>query len=343
MRNATITRRTIRSSAHDVGNAVPDAALGTDANMRVAIEATLIAWEMFDRGEVERDEVPDIAGSIMERVRTQATRDARSAHTWFRNGETRGDTDTSLRSVPDGYTRVKAETKPERSNTGTTINRVTRHGRGYVGGATRADHTPALSMSPAYLQHALETVPRTAMGHSDAISLTRLAAVAYPDLPRLIGGDVITYQEFGTWDAVLAASGYRARLRIGHAVPRAAESADLAPTELLAASHDPAYAWRGHRHVLRPTTARETRKMNARPIDQAFVIPAGEVLGDALAGLAASVTAPYRATWSYRGLSGAITVTGTDRVRIAVSGLSAARITVRTQRGLRDAVDRVTA
>lgn len=331
--------------------------------------------------------VTDVARSIVDRVALESERAPRRAHTFWHGDRVDGDRDP-VTPAPEHYRRVVADTVTERTNSGVTVARVTVHGRGYVGGDVHAAPSPALAMSSARLAHAIDTAPRTAMGHVDGIALARLTAAAYPDIPAMIGGDVLTWHERPTYDDTMARQtlrGWPVRYRLptvhprnGETVPDVTAGPDTAPYLLAPAdtgtvdrrtvpaivdrddtgrvvavrpSHTivttgpTRHAWRGHRLAERPDTVRATRARRARRVDAAFTVPESAVLADVLAGIAATAeTAPYRATWTHRGESGAVTVSGTaDRPRYSVTGLPRPVRNYLTPRGLRTAVERATA
>lgn len=294
-----------------------------------------LATEYADRGEIDRGEIDDVSRSLGYRVMSYAQRARSHGHTRFHGYRTAGDADP-MRGAPDGYTRVQAATRPERSNSGRTVNVVTRHGRAYAGGLTRAEHSPALTMTPAHLEHALLTAPRTANGMVDAVALTALTDVAYPDLPRLVGADVIAFEEHA--QAVDISGSRRVTTRLAKAKPvawplvltveavtlRAGERKRLQAHEVHAPSLRPGFIWLGHRHVTRSATVRAQRAAKAKPVDATVTAADVAALADELATALRDATAvPYRVAWSTpAGESGALTVSGTiDRPRLAVSGL----------------------
>lgn len=335
------------------------------------------ARDMVDRAHVDYGvdaadigTVIDVARSLVDRIAQEATRAVRRpyiADTFT------GDSPDDVSPAPDHYDRVKADTVQERSNRGVTVKRVTVHGRGYVGGSTSARdatwHGPtvphAATMSAAALAHAIDTAPRTALGHVDGVALARLTAVAFPDVPDMLGGDVLTWHERPTYDETLAATprrGWPTRYRLPTVRARSGESTpdratvvlanagdvpewrDATVSALLAPSHRADMAWRGHVLAARPDTVRQRRAERARRTDDVVTVPDGAVLADVLAGVAAAAPcAPYRVQWSHRGRVGFVTVTGTDRrPRYSVTGLPVAVRGQRSPRGIRAAVSRAT-
>jgi hypothetical protein len=309
--------------------------------------------------------VTDVALSIADRVARADTIAARADHSRWHGNVTTGDPSPAA-PAPDPFERVRADTVRETSNRGVTVDRVTVHGRAMVGGDTVAAPSPALTMSPDRLAYAIDTAPRTALGHVDAIALARLTAVAYPDVPDMLGGDVLTWHERPTFDDTLARQarrGWPTRYRLPTVRPRADERADMVPRDtavdwlggdvpdwspatvarLLAPSADPSHAWRGHVLHERPATVHATRSAPRR-VDERVTVPDGAALGDALAAVVAHVPrgAAYTAVWSHRGTVGTVTVSG-DRPRFSVTGLPSPVRGYRTARGMARAVDRLTA
>lgn len=289
----------------------------------------------------------DDARVLGYRILSMADRAPRALHTWFHADRTTGDTDQH-QGAPDGYDRVKAITRTVRSRKGVTYQDVVMHGRGYVqGSAERRSatfHGPTLpgrcTMSARALQHAIETAPRAVNG-TDAVSLARLADVAYPDVPRLIGADVLSFAEFGTWDPDRARTprkGPGTRYRLPTVRARSGEIRE--PFELLAPAADPDHVWIGHRHVRRSITVRAERAKRAKRTDLAVVVPAGLPLADGLAAAVCEVPrVPYRVTWERDDMRGTVTVTGSaDRKRFSVTGLPVAVRNLRTVEGLRRAI-----
>jgi len=300
------------------------------------------------------DDIEDTARVIAYRIMSRADRERRAVHTWWHGNVTRGDAD-DMAPAPDHHERVRAATRTTRTNRGATVDMVTRHGRAYVGGSTTARdpywHGPtvphACAMSAPALAYAIDTAPRTANGMVDAVSLARLTDIAYPDVPRLIGADVLSFEEFGAWDETRARTprrGHGTRYRLQTIRPRAGELARARAGELLAPAADPDHVWIGHRREPRSTTVRAARAAQRRAVDDAVIVPDGAVLADVLAGIAASVPRfPYRVTWSHRGESGAITATGSERrPRYAVSGIAPTAVRGRTAAGIRAAITRAT-
>ena len=320
-----------------------------------ALAGELLARAMADGATVATvGSVADIALSIHGRIATERERLARRAHTGWHGGRTTGET-APVSPAPDGYTRVRAQVRTERTNKGATVARVTVHGRAYVGGSFMAQPSPALAMSPERLAYAIETAPATALGHRDAVSLARLTGAAYPDIPDLIGGDVIAWTEYGSGDAMRAydASGrpraprtaWPTRYRLPTVRIRKGEQSQARTGELLAPCDDAgATVWLGHRRIARAETVRDARAQRARRIDDAVNIPKGARLPETLAMLGATAPAPYRLTWAHRGLSGAVTVaTVKGAPSISVSGLPRKVNGYRTRRGLERAIARAIA
>lgn len=366
-----------------------------------AAEIMTTARDLVERAALDLDvdqvgadlDVMTTALAIADRIVDRVARGHRARHTWWHGDRTRGDTD-QVAPAPDPYTRVRATTRQERSNRGVTIARVTVHGRAMVGGDTvRRDptwHGPTLpgrcTMTADRLAHAIDTAPRTALGHVDGIALARLTAVAFPDVPDLVGGDVLTWHTAPNGDpdrgddstrARRAGRTWPTRYRLATVRPRKGEtstaSALLAPADhgapirryALAVTirddrdrvieYRPArvivhrapssHAWRGHDLVARPDTVRDRRTRTRRAADDAVTVPESADLGETLAAVARMVPrVPYRVTWSHRGMSGAVTVSGSaDRRRYAVSGLPRDVRGYLTAEGMGAAVDRVTA
>lgn len=302
------------------------------------------AAELADRGDIERDDIEDTARLIGYRVLTAADRLARAPHTWWHADRVSGDADTAA-PPPDRHTRVRAETRQVRTRRGVSVNMVTVHGRAYVGGSTRGLPSAACSMSAAALAHAIDTAPWTDNGMSDAVSLTRLTDIAYPDIPRLIGGDVLAFHEHAAYDETRAATpirGWHTRYRLPTIRPRSGELARAACGELLAPHTDPARVWIGHRLVDRSATVRDQRATRARANDDSVTIRTADDLAAVLTALADTVPrVPYRIAWTYGDQRGVLAVSGSDRrTRYAVSGLPVAVSGHRTAAALGRAVAR---
>ena len=301
----------------------------------------------------------DMARVLAYRVMSTADRLAREPHTWWHGGATTGDTDP-VAPAPDPYARVKSDTRPTRTRKGETVDMVKRHGRSYVVGSTVGRPSAACTMSVGALAYALETAPATVGNGRDGIALSRLTAVAYPDLPTLTGADTVAWEEPQTAEPVRAGQ-YRpvrfpTRYRLATVRPRAGETVRRVTfhdgqtvARLLAPSADPAYVWKGHTLTRRPVTVRAARAARVKRVDRAVTVPPSRVLADALAGEAATApTVPYRVTFTAtvagETVTGALTLTGsTDRVRYSVTGLPSPVRNYATVGGLRSAVDRAVA
>jgi len=326
---------------------------------------------------VDAGTVGEIAWSLAERVRVTADALTRAGHVWFHGDRVDGDTDP-VAPAPDPYERVKSRTRPTRTRKGRTTSIVDRHGRSYVTGSHYGTPSADCAMSTDRLAHAIATAPRTATGAVDGIALSRLTAVAYPDLPTLTGADTIAWEESQSADPVRAGQ-YRpvrfpTRYRLATVRPRNGESARrvtfhdgqsvtglLSPaTQRVTMEPDPVtghpvptvdpveYVWQGHTLTRRPVTVRAQRVARVKRVDRAVRVPSTAVLADALAGEIATVpTVPYRVTWTHTvdGVTwtGAITVTGsTDRPRYGVTGLPSPVRNYATADGVRTAIDRAT-
>jgi len=322
------------------------------------IDTARDVWERATVDRVDVGTVLDVARSLVTRIERAHTE--RAAHTGWHGHRTTGDADP-VTAAPDPYERVKARTVSETSNRGVTVQRVTVHGRGYVGGDVWAQRSPGLTMTPARLAHVIDTAPRTATGHTDGIALARITAVAYPDVPDMLGGDVLTWHERPTYDDTMARQarrGWPVRTRLATVRARTGETSGprstavlvdtgdvpswepATVTALLAPAADPAHAWRGHTLHERPETAR-ARRSTPRRVSERVTVRDADPLGAALAAVVGNVTGPYTAVWSWRGTVGTVTVTGDRRPRLSVTGLPDPVRGYRTARGLARAVDRV--
>jgi len=347
--------------------------LATVAACYDAADHTLETADPTDPDTMDRDE---LARLLAYRVMSTADRLARSAHTWWHADRVDGDADP-VAPAPDPFERVRSKARPTRTRKGRTTSIVDRHGRAYVVGSAVATPSPECTMSTARLTHALDTAPR-AMHGVDGIALSRITAVAYPDLPRLVGVDTVSWEEMQEVHAVRVGK-YRptrwpSRNRLTTVRPRKGETArvDYADGQSVArlvapstgrhiltvdpdtgdtvVTVDPAeYAWRGHTLTRRPDTVRVQRKARARKVDRAVTVKSTAVLADTLAGIAAVVpTVPYRVTWAHtvdgEHHDGTLTVSGsTDKPRYSVTGLPSPVRNYATVDGLRDAIDRATA
>jgi hypothetical protein len=289
---------------------------------------------------------------FVDRAYNDYGRALREAHTLFHAHDTHGDTDKSLRNVPDGYTRVQSSSVQRRSNTGVTYKEVKRHGRSYVGGSHVGTPNRGASMSVAHLAHAIETAPRTSLGHVDGIALNRIVDAAYglthvhpagrtcaacraglTSLPRLSGADTVAWADFAAWDEIRAAAprkGLKPRLTL----PRVPAGAyDAAPHELISfrtesytttdnegrETFHPATVFVGHRVAERIATVRAQRAARGKRVDEAFTV---SDVSDVVTLLAVvGNDEPGRYTWSAGERRGTITVTRTGRV--GVTGLGA--------------------
>lgn len=290
---------------------------------------------MAERGDIAHDEIDDVARSICERIVTRAAREQRAVHTWWHGGHTMGE-ESPVTAAPDVHERVRAATRKVRTNKGATVDMVSVHGRAYVVG--RLDVTPNAShaMSADRARHMLDTVPRAAIGH-DAISLYRATQALYGDtVPELIGGDVLSFEEFGAWDETRAATprrGWPTRYRLTTVRRRAAD--DVRAGELLAPCDTgtaretvpatverdntgrvtgrtlprtrvttvPATrAFSGHRVIVRGDTVRQSRAARARRVDDALIIRERDDIAHVLPAIVAAVDRgdSYRATWTWQ-------------------------------------------
>ena len=307
---------------------------------------------------VDAGTVGEIAWSLAERVRVTADALTRAGHVWWHGDRVDGDADP-VAPAPDPYERVKSRTRPTRTRKGRTTSIVDRHGRSYVTGSHYGRPSADCTMSADALAYAIATAPRTATGAVDGVALSRLTAVAYPDLPTLQGADTIAWEESQSADPVRAGQ-YRpvrfpTRYRLASVRPRNGESArrvtfhdGQSVARLLAPSADPAYVWQGHTLTRRPVTVRAARAARVKRVDRAVRVPSTAVLADALAGEIATVpTVPYRIAWTHtvdgETWQGAVTVSGsTDRPRYGVTGLPSPVRNYLTVDGVRTAVDRAT-
>jgi hypothetical protein len=272
----------------------------------ISMVAMLAPWQMardavrdaIDRGELESDDESTMLHTIHDRIVTEATRLARASHTWWTDPH--GD-ESPIAPAPDPYTRVQSSTVKRRSNSGQSYDQVIAHGRGYVvGSLDPAGPNRDAAMSTDRIRHALATAPRTVNGR-DAIAIARLTDAIYPDLPRLIGADTVSFEEFGSWDPVLARSprrGHGTRYRLPTVRRRNGETG--AAHELIAPSASPDHVWIGHRHVLRSVTVRDHRAANrVRPIAETVdVTPRGDEsprIAETVEYLASTCAPGYRA------------------------------------------------
>lgn len=260
---------------------------------------------------------------FVHRAWNDAAEALRHAHTWFHAGQTVGDDDVSLRNVPDGYTRVQSSTVQRRSNTGTSYREVIVHGRSYVGGDTAATPNRGATMSAAHIAHALDTAPRTAMGHVDGMSISRLVDVIYPDLPRLSGADTVAWADFQAWDQVRAATprkGLKPRLSVP-AVPAGAYNAARGERVELITYRTDTTVFVGHRVAERIATVRAQRAQRARTVTEAFTV---STIDDVVSLIAVIGDEPGRYTWTVGERSGTITVSATGRISASGSGIRVA-------------------
>lgn len=340
--------------------------------------ATIIdtATDMADRGDIERADIDDVAHAIAYRVMSRAHREARALHTLWHGDTVHGDTARHA-AAPDVHERVRAHRRTVRTNRGDTVQMVTVHGRAYVIGRTddvrpHREH----SMSAAHAAHMLGDTPRAAVGR-DALAVYRATQALYGDaIPALIGGDVLTFHEFGTWDETRARTprrGHGTRYRLPTVRARATD--DVRPGERLAhadrvdiervtvapdierddrgrvvyVSGRPrvrtvtvprSVAFAGHRLIERGTSYREARAQRARGVDDALIVRPTDDLAHVLSSVAASIERgeQYRATWEHGTRRGALTVSA--RGKYSVTGLDE-RVTARTVAALARGIARV--
>jgi len=304
------------------------------ATHTLAIMASILdtAAEIVDRAHADGiddiGDAHDVARSIAERITERATREARAVHSWFHADAPTGDEDP-MPAAPDAFERVRAHRRTVRTNTGASVQMVTVHGRAFVQGDRTARPSRWSSMSAEHLTHAIATVPH-AVGGLDSVSLARLTDVAFPDVPRLIGGDVLSFEEFGAWDETRARTprrGMPTRYRLPRVVRRNGETG--AAHELIAPTGDTDTVFIGHRRVMRSETVREQRAQRARRVNDSVTVNEHDDVAVRLARTVADVTAPYSVAWALiddhgapTGARGTVTVTGDRKRRYSATGLS---------------------
>lgn len=290
--------------------------------------ATLAACETADRPDYMAGALLAEAGddpralrylSALFVDRADPARAIRANHSGIRMGDPHGE-ESKHADAPDGYLRVQSSTVKRRSNSGASYSEVTVHGRSYVAGATRGRPDRGCTMSVAHLAHALDTAPRTALGHVDGLAVSRLTDVAYPDLPRMSGGDTVAWADFAAWDEIRARTprrGHRPRLSL----PRVTSSAYAAGPGELVAPRDADTVWIGHRVAPRIATYRETRAMSARQTRESFTCATLADVPATIASALAVTDGPGRWTWQAGEARGSFTRSKSGTVNVNGAGV----------------------
>lgn len=163
----------------------------------------------------------------------------------------------------DTWSARQHDVKTSRTTKGATTSKVTKRGSAFVVGS---HDIPVL----------LEMSGRKLRGGWSTLAVQRATDRLYPQLPKLLGTDVMAWQQVVHTDRSDAASGkagesgdtritWPARMSLRKPAKRASDPIET-PSHLIAAHDDPERIWHGHRLVVRKPARSHYVKRAARTI-----------------------------------------------------------------------------